>query len=265
MRLADIDSKTEATFLRCLHDEEPDDPRVISIRRLWVEEHLGKGLKAKVLILDGGEVAGLCQYMPIERSHFDGRGLAVVLCIWVHGYDHDIGNKQGNGYGRYMLEAVEAEAREAGFDGMAAWGMDYPYWNPVSFFEHMGYERVDKRGETVLVWKAFSEGAEPPAFMEPVRALPSGGKKIPVTVFVNGCCTGSCSQCVVAREAVAGLDDIVDYREYDTSDPNVLTEWGISMGVFVDGRPHRPDEPPCTSEVMRTDLLELAREREESE
>jgi hypothetical protein len=57
---------------------------------------------------------------------------------------------------------------------------------------------------------------------------------------------------------VEGLDDIVDYREVDTSDPEVLRYWGICDGIYVNGEPHRPNEPPCTSDVLRQDLLDLA-------
>jgi hypothetical protein len=31
MQLLDVTAETEGTFLRCLHDEAPDDPRIIII------------------------------------------------------------------------------------------------------------------------------------------------------------------------------------------------------------------------------------------
>jgi len=258
MKLVDVDSTNEATFLRCLHDERPDDPRVVALRRRWFEAHRDKGLRAKVLVLDTGEVAALCQCMPVERTHIEGNDLLAILCIWVHGYDHHIGNRQGNGYGRLILEAIEDDARDSGFAGVVAWGMDFPYWNPVSFYEHMGYTRVDKTGQAVLVWKVFRDGAAEPRWAREVRRPEGVPGKVSVVVFVNGWCTGGCSQCVTAREAVAGLDDVVDYREIDTSDPDVLREWGISDGLYVNGEPYRPYEPPCTSEMLRNDLIELA-------
>jgi GNAT superfamily N-acetyltransferase len=258
VELVDVDRDTETTFLHCLHDERPDDPRVIRLRRRWFDAYRGRGLRAKVLVLDTGEVAGLCQYMPIEHTHIVGEDLLVILCIWVHGYDHHIGNRQGNGYGRYILEWIEADARNCGVAGLAAWGMDFPYWNPVSFYEHMGYSRVDKSGMAVLVWKPFRDGVSPPRFLREARRPAVDSEKASVMTFVNGWCTGTCSQCVTAREAVQGLDDIVDYREVDTSDPEIMRSWGISDGLFVEGEPYRPYEPPWTSEVLRQDLLELA-------
>lgn len=257
MKLIDVDASTQGTFLRCLHDEAPDDPRVIGLRRRWFESHRDKGLRSKVLVLDGGEVVGLCQYMPIEHTHFVGQDLIAILCIWVHGYDHHVGNRQGNGYGRHILESIEEDARASGAAGVAAWGMDFPYWNPVSFYEHMGYSRVDKAGMAVLVWKPFVGTASPPRFLREVRPPARDSRKVSVAVFMNGWCTGGCAQCVTVREAVAGLEDIVDYLEVDSSDPVALRSWGISDGIFVEGEPYRPYEPPCTSEVLKRDILEL--------
>lgn len=261
MRLVDVGPDTRATFLRCLHDEAPDDPRVIDLRRARYEAQRAKGLRARVLVLDSGEVAALCQTSPIESTHLIGRDLLSILCIWVHGYDHHIGNQQGNGYGRHILETIEDDARESGFAGVTAWGMDFPYWNPVSFYEHMGYERVDTQGLAVLVWKPWRTGATRPRFRHHLRRPQGDPNKVSVYVFLHGWCTGACSQCVTAREAVEELGDVVEYREFDTSDLATLETWGISDGIYVDGEPHRPYEPPCTSDVLRQDILAIARTR----
>ena len=60
-----------------------------------------------------------------------------------------------------------------------------------------------------------------------------------------------CSQCVTVRDSVEGLGDIVDHREVDTADRQTMLFWGISNGVFVEGKPYRRYEPPLTSEVLR--------------
>jgi N-acetylglutamate synthase-like GNAT family acetyltransferase len=257
MRLLDVDERTEATFLRCLHDERPDDPRIASLRRAAYRNQLALGLRAKVVMTDAGEVAALCQYIPIEHSFLNGERLMAILCLWVHGYEHHLGNRQGQGMGRLMLEAIEDDARGSGLDGVAAWGMDFPYWNPVSFFEHMGYERVATSGMTVLAWKPFNAAAKPPGFVQQVKRPVGDPKKVSVRVFMNGWCTGMCEQCVAVREAVDGLDDVVDYLEIDVSDANVHREWGISSGIYIEGEEHRADEPPPTSDVLREDILRL--------
>jgi GNAT superfamily N-acetyltransferase len=254
MRFEDIDARTEGTFFRCLHDEKPDDPRVLAMRQRWHDAHKDKGLRAKVLVLDTAEVVGLAQYLPIEHSHLVGQGLMAILCVWVHGYDHHLGNRQGQGYGRFILDGIEADARASGATGVAAWGMDFPYWNPVSFYEHMGYTRCDQDGMTVLAWKAFSGDAQEPKLMRLVKKPPVGEHKVNVTMLVSGWCGGGCSYAMTAQEAVVGLDAVVDYHEVDTSERETMLAWGAEYGLFVDGEPFRTDGPPFSADELRAEI-----------
>ena len=259
MKLLDIDRDTDGTFFRCLHDEQPENPQVIELRRRWYDKHKDKGLRAKVLLRDDNAAVGLCQYIPIEHSHFIGKDLFAILCIWVHGYEHLVGNQQGKGYGRFILDSIEADARASGAKGVAAWGMDWPTWNPVSFYEHMGYSRVDTNGPVVLVWKPFVDDAQPPALPHPKRTPAKETGKTRVTVFINGWCGVPCHWCVSAREAVAGIEDPVLYEEIDTSDRATLLSWGIDDGVLVDGEFRKG--PPWSSEELRAEILRLSKEK----
>ena len=258
MKLVDIDARTEGTFFRCLHDEKPQDPRVTDLRRRWYNRFKAKGLRAKVLVREDDAVVGLCQYLPIEHSQFLGEGLLAILCIWVHGYAHLVGNQQGKGYGRFILERIEEDARASGVKGIAAWGMDFPHWNPVSFYEHMGYVRVEKDGPVVLVWKRFAEDARPPAILRQKRGLPKGGDRPEVRAFNMGWGGVGCEWCVMARDAVKGLEDRVTYEEIDTSDRTTRLGWGIDQGVYVDGEFF--EEPLFwKSEDLRKEILRAAR------
>jgi N-acetylglutamate synthase-like GNAT family acetyltransferase len=257
-RIVDVASETEATFFRCLHDEKPQDPRAAALRRKWHDLHKDKGLREKVLLLESGEVAGLCQYIPIEHSPFLGRELMAILCIWVHGYDHLVGNQQKKGFGRLILDAIEADARESGMKGVAAWGKDFPYWNPVSFYEHMGYVRADAEGQTILVWKRFSADAEAPKLMRLKRPPVPGDRKVDVTVFVSGWCCGGCEYALTARDAVQGLEDVAHYNEIDTSERETQLEYGAGLaGIYLDGEPFRPDGPPFTTEELTAEIRKL--------
>ena len=256
MRLEDVSRETEGTFFRCLHDERADDPRVVEIRRRWFEQHKKLGLRAKVLFDDSGQVVGLCHYLPVEHSHYEGNGLMAILCMWVHGYDHHIGNQQGQGYGRLMLEAIEKDARESGFKGVTVWGKDFPYWNPVSFYEHMGYSRVDQIDNDVLVWKPFTDDATPPRMLRQMKKGTLYADRVSVVSLFTGWCNG-CGFNMMAREAVEGLEDIVEFTEVDTSVRSNLLEWGISDGILLDGESYRSDGPPFTAEELRADIMNL--------
>jgi len=164
MKLVDISAETESAFFTCLHLEEPENLEYTAPLRNWYAEYKDKGYKAQVLILDDGRIVGKCHYIPIEHSPFVGENLLAILCICVWPYEHHIGDQRGRGYGRFMLNHIEQYARSSGFSGVVAWAMDWD-WNPVSFYQHMGYSIVDREDKVVVVWKSFYDGAEPPTLL----------------------------------------------------------------------------------------------------
>jgi len=252
MRIAEIDSKTEGTFFRCLHDERPDDPRVVGIRRSWYDRFKPKGLRGKALIADNDDVVGLCQYLPIDYSPFDGKDLMAILCMWIHGFEHHIGNQQRQGYGRFFLEHVEEDAKESGMKGVAVWGKDFPYWNPVSFYEHMGYSRADKEGQNVLVWKAFDTSAKNPTIKRRQSPKPGNSGKVTVTTYLCGWCCSEIKECLEVQEAVEGIKDIAEYSQIDISScPS------ISGIIYFDDILYRPDGPPATIEELKNDITKF--------
>jgi len=252
MKVIEIDSKTEGTFFHCLHDELPDDPHVIAIRRSWYNKLKPKGLRGKVLIAENGDVAGLCQYLPVEYSPFEGKDLMAILCMWVHGHEQHIGNQQGKGYGRFMLEHIEEDARSSGMKGVVVWGKDFPYWNPVSFYEHMGYSRIDKEGHDILVWKPFDTDAESPTIRRMKTPVPGTGGKIAVTVHQCGWCWGDIAECLNAREAVKGIEDFAEFSEIDIS----LSPC-IPSKLYMDRILYKPDGPPAGVEEIKDDIIKL--------
>lgn len=264
MELVEIDETTEDTFFRCLHDEIPADPRVLAMRRDWRSRYQPLGHRAKVLKDDRGAVVGLTNYIPVEHSPYEGENLMAILCMWIHGYDHLVGNQQAKGYGRFMLGGIEADARASGCDGVTVWGKDYTAWNPVSFYEHMGYERADQDGLDVLVWKPFNERARPPRFLTRNTAIhaargESGEDpgRVQVVSFRNGWCGGGCSLCVMVRDATDGLEDKVALTEIYAHEKGDMRARGESLDtLYVDGVPFNPDGPPLTQAALRQALLE---------
>jgi hypothetical protein len=257
MQLKDVDATTEDAFLRCLHLEAPADPEVMALRRRWYDRYRHAGLRAKVLVNDDGTVVAMGQYVPIGLSPFLGDELAVILCMWVHGYTHHIGNMQGRGYGRQLLEGMEREIAHAGFAGIVAWGMDFPYWNPVSWYFSRGYAEVARRGQEVLVWKPLRPDAVPPAFGPSDGRPPADGDTLTVAVYLNAWCTGGCEITHKVRCAARQLGDRIAYLEFDTDAKADQLRHGRDSGVFIDGKPYRPFEAPWTAEVLIEDVTRL--------
>jgi GNAT superfamily N-acetyltransferase len=254
MKIVDVAGQTESIFLRCMNPKEDADSHEVDIRRRWYEKHRDKGHRAKLLLEDDGQAVGLCQYAPIEHSHLAGEDLLAILCIWVHSYDRHPGNKQGKGYGRFLLGAFEDDARRSGAKGVAAWGLDWDIWMPVSFYEHMGYVPADREDKVVVVWKPFSDDAKPPRLRRLRIAPPRGTDRINVTVAANGWC--GCYKYVCAREAIKGIEHMVDYAEIDTPDRATILHLGTVGGIFLDGEVFQPYQV-CDTEGLRSEIIRL--------
>ncbi len=254
MELKDVDASTEDAFLRCLHLEAPAEPETLALRRRWYDRFKERGLRAKVLVDGDGNAVALGQYVPIEISPFIGEGLAAILCMWVHGYKHRIGNQRGRGYGRLLLEGMEAEIARDGYAGIAAWGMDFPYWNPVSWYLARGYKRADQRGLEALVWKPLRDGAVAPKFIRGPETVPAPTDRPGVRMYLNAWCGGGCHIAHLARCAARQLGDEIEYVEIDVDDKAAMLEHGVDFGLFVNGKPYRPFEEPWPLERLVADL-----------
>ena len=94
----------------------------------------------------------------------------------MHGHKQGRGNFQKKGMGTALLAAAEADARELGAKGMAAWGVLLPFWMRASWFRKHGYRKADKLGMMALMWKPFTAdarrrpGSSPKRNRKPKRA-----------------------------------------------------------------------------------------------
>ena len=250
MNIIDLGDDHRALFAACLEDWSDDVREAGDRRARWVERFLAKGLRAKLAIDEHGAVGGMIQYLPIEQSTVQGAGLYFIPCIWVHGHKQGRGNFQGHGMGSALLEAAEADVRTLGARGLAAWGLWLPLWMKASWFKRHGYRKADRQGIAVLVWKPFTDDAQPPRWHPRGKKFPDPVPgKVNVTAFVNGWCTGMNLAVERARRAATELGDRVVYREIDTSEPAAIAKWGFSDALFVDGKAVRTGPPPSYEKI----------------
>lgn len=255
MQLLDIGPDTERAFSTCLAPEGLEEPRSTAERRSWYARTKDEGYKAQVLVLDDGRIVGKCHYVPIEHSPFVGRDLIAILCVYVHMYGHHIGDQRGKGYGRFMLDHVERAARVLGAKGVVAWAMDWD-WNPVSFYQHMGYRSADREDKVVVVWKPFCEDAEPPQLLR-LPSMPTGDSaRVRVIVADNAWCNNNDKR-TTAREAIAGIEHMVEYTEVGPPCCNRIIHLGHVGGVFLDGRAYRPYQLIGASGDLRAEIIRL--------
>lgn len=257
IQLEDIDPGSESAFFSCLHTEEPEDREATTPCRNWYREYGNKGCRAKVLKLDDIGIVGKCHTVPIHYSPFLGRDLLGILCLYVHLYPHQVGDQRGRGYGRFMLNQIEQEARSSGYKGVVAWAMDWDIWNPVSFYEHMGYARADQEDKVVAVWKSFCEDAESPRLMRLDNQGAPDSLKVRIVVADNPWCDGH-DKMKKARKAIRGIEHLVEYTEAGPPYRDRILHLGHVGGVFLDGRAYRPYQVIGSSEDLRAEIIRLS-------
>ena len=253
IRVVDLTPVHEPLYLVCLEDWPGSElPGAGDHKARWYARMREQGLRVKLALDANGTVGGMIQYVPIERSPALGRGLELILCIWVHGHARGRGDFQGRGMGTALLEAAEADARARGVAGMAAWGLALPFWMRASWFRRHGYRRADRRGLAALVWKPFVEGAEPPRWPDVTGKRP---EPVPGKVVVTGCLSGWCPAQNLAferaRRAAATLGDRVECRLVDTADRDTMLAWGECDALFVDDRRVTTGPPPSEAKLVR--------------
>ncbi len=250
MRIIDLRDEDVGLYSVCLEDWSPEILEAGDHKQAWYERMKGRGLRVKLALDDAGTIGGMIQYVPVELSFVEGRGLYFVNCIWVHGYKAGRGDFRKKGMGKALLEAAETDARALGASGMAAWGMALPVFMRASWFRKRGYRKADSMGMQVLLWKPFREEAVAPKWIREKKRPAPGTEKVNVTAFLNGWCPGMNMTFERAKRAASEFGDRVDFRAVDTSDRETFLEWGISDAVFVDGKPLRTGPPPSYKKIL---------------
>ena len=251
MRIVDLTSKHERQYFCCLEEWSEEILEAGDHKECWYAKMKDKGLRVKVVENDNGVACGMIQYLPIEISPVEGHGLYYILCIWVHGYRKGIGNFQKRGLGKSLLSAAEADVRQLGGKGLVSFGIILPFFMRSAWFRKQGYSVVDKSGMSRLLWKTFTPDAEPPRFMKERKLpLPVPGK-VNVTVFYNGWCPAQNLVYERTKQAMIEFREKIVFNVYHTIDHNILSYWGISDALYVDGRAIRTGPPPSFKKIHR--------------
>ncbi len=236
MKIIDITPETENHYFCCLEEYSDDIREAGDFKQKWYSKMKDKGLRVKYAVDEKGTIGGMIQYLPVEHSMFEGENLYVVLCIWVHGHKKGRGNYHGRGMGSALLKAAEEDVMMAGSGGLVTWGLAIPVFMKASWFRRKGYKVVDKAGMMRLLWKPFRESVTPPKFRKPYKIPPKGEEKVNVTIFRNGWCPNSNVAFERARKVSCEFPGKVNLEEFETTDKQVMNEWGISDALFIDGR-----------------------------
>lgn len=245
MKVIDLEPKYYDNYFNCLEGWSEEMQESGDHKACWYHKYKEKGLRVKVAVSNEDVVTGMIQYLPAEESIIEGEGFYFILCIWVHGYKEGIGNFQGKGIGIELLKAAEDDAKALGAKGMAAWGIWLPFWMKSSWFKKHGYKKADRNFLSLLVWKPFSDDAKKPHWIRPKKSVAKKTGKVAVTAFINGWCPAQNVVYERTKRACKEFGDKVEFESIDTSDRDVFLQWGISDGLFIDGKEisHGPPLP----------------------
>ena len=258
MKIIDITPENENQYFCCLEEWSDDMKEAGDGKQKWYEQMQDKGLKVKFALDENDVIGGMIQYIPIEHSMFEGENLYVVLCIWVHGHKQGRGDYRKKGMGKALLKAAEDDAKPLGANGLVTWGLIIPVFMRASWFKRQGYKVVDRSGIMRLLWKPFNENAVPPKFIKPKKRPDKGEGKVNVSIFRNGWCQSMNITCERARRASLDFPKKTILQEYDTTDSELVKEWGITDGLFIDGKEVRVG-PPLSYEKIRKKIAKKVR------
>lgn len=237
MQVVDLQEEHMQFVASCTHIDDSNEERnnVLPIRESWIKEAMAKGLKIKVVI-DDGEPVGFAHCLPIELGTWgmSGKDLMTIPCLTLK-FDYVYEMKRGSGYGRALVNAVEEEARREKM-GVAVIAYDNDFWfMPSSFFKKLGYEEVERQGETVLMMKAF-EPVEPPV-MHRFNFIPEPVEgKVVVDAFWNPICLTSILEMQRVREVCSEYGDKVILNKYNCGNKDNLDKCQTSKKLLINGK-----------------------------
>jgi hypothetical protein len=101
----------------------------------------------------------------------------------------------------------------------------------------------------VLLWKPFSDEAEVPKWIRRKKKPGKTGGRVTVSAFISGWCPAQNLVYERSRRAAGQFGDKVLFESYDTLEREVFREWGISDGLFIDGKEVRTGPPPSFDKI----------------
>ncbi len=258
MQIIDLIPDNLKSYFVCLEEYSEEMKDAGDHKERWYNEMKDKGLRVKLAVMDDGKLGGMIHYLPAEQSFIEGEGLYFIPCIWVHGHKAGVGNVQKRGMGKALLAAAEEDVRQLGAKGLAAWGLLLPFWMKASWFKKHGFVKADRLGFQMLLWKPFEPDLTPPKWIRQQKTPDQIPGKVVVSAFVNGWCPAQNIVYERAKRAAAEFGEKVVFQTYSTLQRAVLSEWGITDGLFIDGKLIQHG-PPLSYEKIKSLIAKRVR------
>jgi len=238
MQVVDITDEHMHFVAACTHIDDLNEEinSILWVRESWLRDTISKGLKVKVAI-DAGKPVGFSHCLPIELGTWgmSGKDLMTIPCLTLN-YERVYKQESGSGYGRILVQAVEAEAKKEK-KGVGVLTYDHDFWfMPSSFFHKLGYKEAARQGNTVIMLKAF-EPVVPPI----MHKLDFKPQLVPGKVVFDAFWTPMCLTSIVeihrVREVCSEYSGDVILNEYNCGNKDILEKYQTSRALFINGKP----------------------------
>ena len=220
----------------CSHVGESEEiDRCAEHRRILLDKLRAEGSRFKVAVLDDA-LAGFIHGVPIHHASWGavGENLMMIPCLYVPE------EFSGRGVGGALVEAVEADARQAEMDGVAVVAYrdlgEAAWFMPASFFDELGFEEIERRGHEALLWRTFRSNAAAPRLLRPDWSFQPISEKVVVDLFWNEFCPTSSIEAQRVREVAREFGDDVILREYQAEDRPTLLCHQTPRAIYINGR-----------------------------
>jgi GNAT superfamily N-acetyltransferase len=203
----------------------------VNVKRYWNYNRFFKGLHL-LIAYEGTTPVGHIEYVPIEHAPRPVRGedLTFINCMYVQP------QARNRGVGSALLKACEEKVRPTSSGLSAIVNADWPP-APYSFFAVHDFITVAEDHGAQLMVKAWAKISSP-SFLPRKYESEQPDKPDQVTVDIFWC--GQCPHWVQTRDRLThlaqGYGDAIKIRGINTDDRTTVERWGISDGLYVNGR-----------------------------
>lgn len=244
MQIIDITKKNIDSIPRACGSMLPAKEKEAArqVKKEWVKSLLNHGLKMKIAVDDEGYFMGMIEYLPIEAclQRVYGKNIIYIDCIWV------LNQHKNKKIGKALLETCFKDTKD--FDGVATWATDHVIMNK-EFFEHFGFEVVDRDKTVYIMFKKNKKNAEPPKLLKPKFKFNLEKGILNIDLFYNPCCPYSFGVAQKAKKIILDSKRKIKLNEHYLSSKDIIEKYGLSVGVFLDGK-------DCTVDFLMSKSLD---------
>ncbi len=240
----------EAEQSFCCMSEVPTPwPEAVGVCRAWASQNLGRYVEGYHMQEPDGGIVGQLYYAPSERAlvaYEVEPGVAVMYCEWVQR------RYQGQGLGRQLFSAFEADMRAEGCKGILVEGTDREEQMHYRHYVARGFEIIHQAGHRKLLYFPLDQPQIAVRALEP-QITPRRGVPVEILILSGYLCPFEMSTQLLLLEVAQEFGDRVVVRQEPLT-PETLQRYGVVDGIFINGRPKLSGA--STEEAVRAAILE---------